>query len=173
MRVHTLLRIDSHRIRRDQSEIRLFMTARNEILRLPHTIEHYRKIGVARFFVIDNGSTDGSKEFLLSQPDCHVFVTQNSFAEALCGVEWQNALLDEYGTGRWCLAVDADEWFIYPGYESIPLAGLAAYLDRSGAQGMFSFLLDMYGPGRITDAVAAANTPLLDACRYFDREYAW
>ena len=172
-RVHTLLRVDNHPISDHQSEIRAFMPVRNEILRLPHTLAHYRNIGVARFFIIDNGSSDGSKEFLLAQPDCHIFVTQNSFAEARCGVEWQNALLDEYGTGRWCLAVDADEWFIYPGYESIPLAGLAAYLDRSGAQGMFSFLLDMYGPGRITDAVAAANTPLLDACRYFDREYAW
>src|SRR5215467_4619488 len=114
MRVHTLLRIDSHRIRKDQSEIRLFMTARNEILRLPHTIDHYRKIGVARFFVIDNGSTDGSIEFLRAQPDCHVFVTHDSFKDSRGGADWQNALLDQYGMNHWCLAVDADEWLVYP-----------------------------------------------------------
>ena len=35
---------------------------------------------------------------------------------------------------HWCLTVDADEWFIYPGYERVPLTNLTAYLDRSGAR---------------------------------------
>ena len=171
--VHTLLRIDTRRLTNEQSEIYAFMNVRDEILRLPWTFEHYRKIGVARFFVIDNGSTDGSKEFLLAQPDCHVFVTYNSFADALCGVEWQNSLLNTYGVNHWCLLVDADEWFIYPGYEKTPLADLTAYLDRSGAQGMFSFLLDMYGPSSISETIAAPHRSLLDACRYFDSQYVW
>jgi hypothetical protein len=67
--VHTLVRIDTREICNDQNEIRTFMTVRNEILRLSRTFEHYRKIAVARFFVIDNGSTGGSKEFLLAQQD--------------------------------------------------------------------------------------------------------
>jgi len=173
MRVHTLVRIDTHRISNDESEIRAFMTVRDEILRLPRTFEHHRKIGVTRFFVIDNGSIDGSKEFLLAQPDCHLFVTHNSYAESLYSVEWQNALLNEYGVNHWCLIVDADEWFIYPGYERTPLADLTAYLDRSGAQGMLSFMLDMYGPGTIADASAAPHRSLLETCRYFDSHYVW
>src|SRR5262252_6665055 len=77
MRVHTLVRIDTRTIADDQSEIRAFIPVRNEVLRLPQTLGYYRKLGVARFFVVDNGSTDGSKEFLLAQPDCYVFVTHN------------------------------------------------------------------------------------------------
>jgi glycosyltransferase involved in cell wall biosynthesis len=146
---------------------------RDEMLRLPRTLEHYRKLGVARFFVTDNGSTDGTKEFLLAQPDCHIFVTCDSYSEASYGLGWQNALLNEYGMNHWCLVVDADEWFIYPGYERITLPGLTAYLDRSGAQGVFSFLLDIYGPGPIADAIAAPHASLLDTCRYFDSEYEW
>jgi glycosyltransferase involved in cell wall biosynthesis len=173
MRVHTLARIDSRPIGHNLGEIRAFMTVRNELLRLPSTLDHYRKIGVTRFFVVDNGSTDGSKEFLLVQPDCHIFVTHNSFSESLCGVEWQNTLLDQYGTNHWCLVADADEWFVYPGYESQLLPKLAAYLERSGAQGIFAFLLDMYGPGTIAESICEPERSLLDACRYFDTDYAW
>ena len=78
MRVHTLVRIDSRPVSDELGEIRAFMTVRDEILRLPQTLDHYRNIGVARFFVIDNGSTDGTRQFLLAQPDCHVFATHNS-----------------------------------------------------------------------------------------------
>jgi glycosyltransferase involved in cell wall biosynthesis len=171
--VHTLVRIDHRTISDNQAEIRAFMTVRDEILRLPCTLGHYRRIGVARFLVVDNGSTDGSKEFLLAQPDCHVFVTHNSYSEAGYGVEWQNSLLDEYGMNRWCLVVDADEWFIYPGYESQPLSALAKHLERSGAQGMFAFLLDTYGSGTIAESISEPQVSPFDASRYFDRDYAW
>ena len=173
MPAHTLIRTDTRAIDNEQNEIRAFMTVRNEILRLPRTFEHYRNIGVARFFIVDNGSTDGSKEFLLKQPDCHLFVTHNSYAESQYGVEWQNTLLDEYGLNHWCLLVDADEWFIYPGYETISLGEFTAYLDGTGAQGVFSVMLDMYAPGPIAEAIAAPHRSLLDACRYFDNQYTW
>jgi glycosyltransferase involved in cell wall biosynthesis len=139
------------------------MTVRDEMLRLRQNLAHHRSIGVRRFFVVDNGSTDGSGEFLLAQPDCHVFLTRNSYADSHYGLEWQQTLLDEYGTNHWCLVVDADEWFIYPGYERKPLPDLAAYLDRYDAQGIFSFLLDMYGPGTIAEAVATPRRSPLDA----------
>jgi Glycosyl transferase family 2 len=173
VRVHTLCRVDNRRINNNDSEIRAFMTVRDEISRLPQTIEHHRKLGVTRFFVVDNGSRDGCKEFLLAQPDCHVFTTENSHSESGYGVEWWNALLNEYGANHWCLTVDADEWFVYPGYESQPLNELAGYLERRGAQGMFAFLLDMYGSGTIAESIAEPGRSLLDACRYFDRHYAW
>jgi hypothetical protein len=122
---------------------------------------------------VDNGSTDGSKEFLLEQADCHVFATCDSHLESGYGVEWQNALLNEYGMNHWCLVVDADEWFVYPEYETKSLSHLAAHVERTGAQGVFSFLLDMYGPGTIAESISAPERSLLDTCRYFDRQYRW
>jgi glycosyltransferase involved in cell wall biosynthesis len=173
VQVHTLVRVDTRTIAEGQKEVRAFMTVRNEMRRLAQTLDHYRSIAVARFFIIDNGSTDGTREFAAGQPDCHVFLTRNSYSEARLGLEWQQALLDEYGMGHWCLVVDADEWFIYPGYEDKSLPELAAYLQRSGAQGMFAFLLDMYGRGKIAEAISEPRHSLLDTCRYFDREYVW
>ncbi len=131
MRVHTLNRIDTRLIADDPDEIRAFMVVRNEIARLPQNLCHHRNIGVARFFIVDNGSTDGSREYLLTQPDCHVFTTLNSFSESNCGVNWLNTIIDKYGTNRWCLIVDADEWFVYPGYESTALIRVR---DISGPQ---------------------------------------
>jgi glycosyltransferase involved in cell wall biosynthesis len=171
--VHTLVRIDRRSVSDSAGEIRAFMTVRNEILRLPQTLDHYRKLGVGRFFIVDNGSTDGTREFLTARPDCHLFLTRNSYAEARFGLEWQHALLDEYGVDHWCLVIDADEWFIYPGYESRSLPELAAYLQQSGAQGMFAFLLDMYGRGTVAEAVSMPQQSMLDACRYFDTQYLW
>jgi len=171
--VHTLARIDSRTIFDCAGEIRAVMTVRNEILRLAQTLDHYRKIGISRFFVIDNGSSDGTRELLTAQPDCHVFLTDNAYSEARLGLEWQQALLDEYGVDHWCLIVDADEWFIYPGYENKSLPELVAYLEQSGAQGVFAFLLDMYGRGAIAEVTSEAQHSILDACRYFDRQYTW
>ena len=54
-------------------------------------------------------------------------------------------------------------WLIYPEYERKLLPDLAAYLDRYDAQGIFSFLLDMYGPGTIAEAVATPRRSPLDA----------
>jgi glycosyltransferase involved in cell wall biosynthesis len=173
MRVHTLVRLDQRRMPNDQSEIRGFMTVRDEMLRLPHTLDHYRGIGVARFVVVDNGSIDGSREFLLAQPDCHVFVTHNSYSESGYGLEWQHSLLDEYGVNHWCLVVDADEWFIYPGYESRPLPALVAHLERTGAKGMFAFLLDMYSSGTIAQSLSEPQGAPFEASRYFDSDYTW
>jgi glycosyltransferase involved in cell wall biosynthesis len=149
------------------------MTVRDEILRLSQTLDHHRNIGVTRFFIVDNGSNDGTREFLIDQPDCHVFLTRSSYAEAKFGLEWQHALLEEYGMERWCLVVDADEWFVYPGYENRSLAELAAYLQQRGAQGMFAFLLDMYGSGTVAQTLSEPQRSLLDICRYFDRHYIW
>jgi hypothetical protein len=69
--------------------------------------------------------------------------------------------------------VDADEWFIYPGYESQLLPALTAHLERCGAQGMFAFLLDMYGSGSIAEPTSEPRATPFDTCRYFDRDYAW
>jgi glycosyltransferase involved in cell wall biosynthesis len=173
-KVHTLIRMDTRAIPDcAQEEIRAFMTVRNEILRLPRTLNHYRNIGVSRFFITDNGSTDGTREFITVQPDCHVFITRNSYSEARFGLEWQEALLDEYGINHWCLVVDADEWFVYPGYEKRPLPEFAAYLQQSGAEGVFAFLLDMYSSYPIGETISDQQESLLDVCRYFDREYVW
>jgi len=54
-----------------------------------------------------------------------------------------------------------------------PLWRISRRIWTGAAQGMFPFVLDMYGPGRIAGAIAAPDRSLLDACQYFDSPYAW
>jgi len=149
-------------------ELRAFLCVRDEALRLPYTIEHHRALGIERFFIADNGSTDGTTEYLLRQPDVHVFRVEGSFAKAGCGISWINSLLDAFGDGHWCLTIDADELFVYPASEWTSLRSFTDYLDAKGARVVFALLLDMFSAGPIRAAEARPGQPFLEVCPFFD-----
>ena len=150
-----------------------FLVVRNEAIRLPYHLEYHRALGVEHFFFVDNGSDDGTLDLLLSQPDCHVFQSRSPFAGANYGMKWINALVERFGIGNWCLFLDADELFTYPHAESVPLAEFCRFLDQSQSEGVFAFMLDMYGAGPIAEAAYTAGTPFLQTCNYFDRDYVF
>jgi len=149
-------------------EIRVFTGCRNERLRLPAFLTHYRALGVDRFFIVDNDSSDGTPDYLAEQPDVRVFRTTNRFREARYGTDWLNALLAEFGTGFWCVTVDIDEMLIYPGSEQAPLRTLTAYLDRNGYEARSCLLLDRYPPGPLKESSYHPGDDLLAASPYFD-----
>ena len=171
IKVHVLSRCDNRNISDDFAEIRLFATVRNELARLPHFFDYYRRLGVSRFFFVDNASTDGTERFLLEQEDCHVFHTTNSFSQGK--VSWQNTLLDTFGAGHWCLIVDADELFVYPHCETVKLADFCRYLDQEKCEAVQSFLLDMYAEGNMANAVCVPAKSFTDICPYFDKDYSF
>jgi hypothetical protein len=150
------------------TEIRLFAKCRNEMLRLPAFLRHYRKLGVHRFFFADNASTDGSTDYLAGQPDVHIFRTHESFRASKGGTDWLNALLGRFGLDRWCVTVDVDELLCYPGVESSGLARLTEYFDAHHYEAMACQLLDMYPRGPIRDSAYASGDDLLEAAPFFD-----
>jgi tetratricopeptide (TPR) repeat protein len=147
-----------------------FVNIRNEMAHLPEFLRHHRRLGVGRFVVIDNMSTDASVDYLRSQPDVILYRTQDAFQTSGAGMRWINVLQERYGQGQWCLYVDADESLIYPGWESLPLNRLTAYLDSQGAEGVAGFMLDVY-PNRLLDQTGKP-VPQADY-RYYDANYAW
>lgn len=165
---YPLERIDKNLLEYKQHEIFCFACVRNEYLRLPWFLEFHRRLGVDRFFIIDNGSYDGSTDYLLSQNDVHVFWTTGSYAQSHCGIDWINWLLDEYAVGHWALVLDADELFIYPNCEISQLKLLSSYLDFKQAQGMAAMMLDMYGKNSICKTEIKTGEPFLNVCSYFD-----
>ncbi len=142
-----LLEIRNRSARCGKNDIFLFATVHNENGRLPYFLNYYRNIGVQHFFIIDNNSDDGSREFLLQQPDVSIWHTTESYKRANFGMDWINNLLRKYARGHWSVVVDVDEFLIYPYCDTRPLAALTDWLDASGVQSFGAMLLDMYPNG--------------------------
>ena len=163
-------RIDNNNIALSPSEILLFCCIRNELLRLPFFLDYYRNLGVARFFFVDNASSDETRAFLLQQGDVHLFFTKESYASSRCGVDWLNKLLSAYGANHWTLTVDADELLVFPGCEDYGLALLIDFLDELNCHALSTFLLDMYSDLPIKRTVYRSGFPFHETCPYFDAD---
>ena len=162
-------RLDTHPLPAPAGEIRAFLLVRNELDRLPWLLAYYRALGVDRFLVLDNGSDDGTREWLLRQgPDVHLFHTEASFAASGAGMRWTNRLLDAHGVGAWCLTIDADEVLVYPRCETAPLPVLTAYLDRCGAEAMAAPMLDLYAEAPLDEVSYMPGESLIEAFPWFD-----
>ena len=166
-----LIRLDSRPITDDRRECRAFLVVRDEALRLPYLLNYHRALGVDRFFFVDNVSGDETIDYLLAQPDCHIYKAPESYASANYGVSWINQLVAAHGISHWCLNIDADECLVYPDCETIALPRFCEYLDRTNSDGLFTIMLDMYSDKSIADTVYRSGTPFLDTCRFFDKDY--
>ena len=154
-------------------EIRVFVKLRNEQLRIPSFLKYYRDLGTDRFIIVDNASTDGSLPLLASQPDVHLFTTQESFGQAFGGQAWLDTLLDRYGVGHWCLTVDADELLYYPDVETTQLPALCRRITAGGAEALPCMLLDMYGTATASVAAYHPGQPFTEVCEWFDPGPYW
>lgn len=166
-----LIRLDSRPINENRRQCRAFLVVRDEALRLPYLLEYHRTLGVDGFFFVDNASSDGTVEYLLDQPDCHIYKTPDSYASAKHGVDWVNQLIDLHGSGHWCLNIDADECLVYPECETISLPRFCDYLEKSEADGLFAIMLDMYSDRPIANTVYQRGASFLDTCGFFDKDY--
>ncbi len=130
-------------------DILVFATLRNERVRLPYFLRYYRDLGVDHFVIVDNGSDDGSQEYLAQQPDISLWSTEKSYKRARFGMDWLNWLLRKYAHGHWCLVIDPDEFLVYPFCDTRPLRALTDWLDASSIRSFGAMLLDMYPKGPI------------------------
>ncbi|MBY6200998.1 glycosyltransferase family 2 protein [Maritalea mobilis] len=151
-----------------QRDVLLFMTVFNGIEFLDWFFDHYRRLGVDHFFVVDNGSTDGSFEWLAAQGDVSLFRQTGSFRQSACGLTWVNHLIRRFGVGHWCFYVDVDEAFVFPGMEiGRTLADLLSYADAQGWRSIPAMMLDIYPE----DLSAGAGENPFERSRYIDRDY--
>lgn len=145
----------------------VFSCVRNEIVRLPCFLSHYRALGVDHFLFVDNNSNDGTAEYLAAQPDVSVWRTDHSYRLARFGVDWLGWLQFRHGHNRWCLTVDADELLIYPSWQTRDLKMLTQWLDDRNTPSFGALMLDLYPKGRLGDAsYKAGDDPVKTLCWY-------
>lgn len=149
-------------------DILLYCTQRNEKIRLPYFLDYYRKMGVGHFFFVDNGSADGSLEYLSEQPDVSVWTTRASYRRSRFGADWLNWLQMKHAHGHWTLTVDPDEFLVYPFCDTRPLRALTDWLDASSIKSFSAMLLDMYPKGRLDDQPYQSGQNPIEIASWFD-----
>lgn len=154
------------RIRAD--DILLFAVLRNERVRLPYFLDYYRRLGVGHFLLVDNGSSDGSGDWLRGQEDVSLWHTDGSYRQSRYGMSWLNWLQLRHAHDHWAVTVDLDEFLVYPFCDSRPLRALTDWLDICGQTSFGALLLDMYPRGPIGQAIYHEGQNPFDVADWFD-----
>jgi len=131
--------------RRDVVVASLFL---NGMEFLPTFLEHYRRLGVRHFVLMDNGSNDGSEEYLLQQPDVTLLHCELSFHENENIM--RRYLCHRFLYRRWCMLVDVDELLDFPGSTRATLKDLIDYLESKKFTGVVGQMLDMFSSRPLT-----------------------
>ena len=140
----------------------------NEILILPHFINHYRSVGIKSFIFIDNCSDDGTREYLLEQNDVVLFSADTEYKLSHYGVNWQQAILSNFCINKWVVLADADEFICYPDFETDCIEDFISELEVNDFNCIRVNMIDMYPMGKLIDANLKKNDPL-EICCWYDK----
>ena len=160
-----LRRVSDQKI--DNEAVPCVALSHNEMSILQDFLNHYRALGSVTFAIVDDRSDDGTRAFLLEQPDVTVFEPVEGSTYSEHKREWRSELLNAFADGRWCLAPDIDEHLVYRDHENRPLNSLITDLETEGAGAFHCTMLDMYADKPLTahsyrgDGIAKAF-PLTD-----------
>jgi len=157
----------------------VYSVVRNEMYFLPAFLEHYRQLGVQQFLFLDDKSDDGTREYLLAQPDCAVAQSSRRYGEQIAGwrqhIIWKNQIPHQFLPGRWAICADADEFLFLP--PALPTVdALVEVLEWRGTTAVSGVMVDFY-PATLADMEALgaprdrselfAAYPWFDAGPYF------
>lgn len=140
------------------------LCVKDDLKRLQMLVNHYRKLGIERFAFLDNGSTDGTFEWMQDQDDIDVFKTLDKY-NCLVKEGWLNRIISYYGFDRWYVLTDSDELFTYIGMEKHPLNDLISYAERKKIKRFKGINLDMYADA----ALFSIDSSDLD----IEKTYCW
>jgi len=140
---------------------------RNERPRIADFLEHYRRLGIRHFAVIDNGSTDGTREYLAAEPEVRLFAAEGRF-DWRRKHGWIMHIVERLGRNRWYLLCDADEHCVFAGCEAVPLSHLVSQLENQGRRRARGALVDMYCEGPMAAWARPPDEPLGTWYPFFD-----
>jgi hypothetical protein len=131
------------------NEVAVLCLYRDGMSYLPYFLNYHRKLGVAHFVFIDNGSKDQSMEFIKAQPDTTLYHSRLSFRDYK--LSFKNFLCESYGKMNWGLLLDIDEFFDFPNSDRISLSKFISYLEETDATAVLANMLDLFSEHPILD----------------------
>lgn len=142
----------------------LICVIKNEKYRLEKLLEHYTKIGVKNFAILDNDSCDGTFEYLLTQTNVDVFRCTDVYTTNR-REGWINRIIDIYGFNRWYILVDSDELLVYNNCEENDINMLIENLKKKNIKRLRAFLIDMYSK----NSCFSIRDTKYEQLKYFDK----
>lgn len=147
----------------------LISVVNNEMVRIQKLFDHYRSMGIQNFVILDNNSTDGTKEWLCKQTDCEVYSTEETYTTQKREA-WINRLISYYGFNRWYLVVDSDEHFVYQDMETNDINHFISQIKLKGYKRVRSLMLDMYPKSNVfSQTELDRNNDFISKYSYFDK----
>ena len=126
----------------------VILCVKNDLIRIKMLVSHYRKLGIERFAVLDNGSEDGTFEWLSEQEDVDVYRCYDKY-QTFVKEGWINRIVSYYGFDRWVILTDSDELIVYEGMETHSIKELVNYGQKNGIKRFKALTLDVYQNGKI------------------------
>jgi len=157
-------------VERRKLDVIVYTAVRNELSRLPAFLDHYREMGIKLFAIVDNGSEDGTFEYLQAQDDVFVVQSREPFTAANLGMQWLNELHQKLA-GIWILYADADELLVYRGWPQKKIAEVCAIAASQHCNAIFGTMVDMYPDGPLEMAIAPHKMNLFKVAPCFDKDY--
>ncbi len=121
----------------------LISVVRDEMERIGYFLNYYRQLGIRHFVIADNGSEDGTLEYLKKQPDVDVYTVRDKFKVGR-KEGWINRLIYLYGCQKWYLVVDADEFLEWPERNDYSLDWVIRCLEAKKITRAGALMIDMY-----------------------------
>lgn len=157
---------DTLRLSDDSCEPTILVVVRADLERMKLFYRHYRNLGVKQFVVIDNGSTDGTREWVSQQQGTRCYSVSATF-QTEKKVAWIEKALALTGYNRWYVVVDSDELLDYVGSEQHDLKDLILYAKDNGYKHLNGYMLDMYSDQPLFSEECGYDE-ILSCFRYFD-----
>lgn len=154
------------KVENDNSEIVVVCAVKNDLLRVQAFLEHYKNLGIKKFLFIDNGSNDGTYEFLMEQPEVELYLTNTNY-NSVAKTAWINRLIAWNGLNKWYLVVDSDEFFQYPEMEEVDLNQYVKKLGKLKIYAVKALMIEPYPKGNVMDKNLKDENFLDEYC-YFD-----
>lgn len=157
---------DTLRLADDPCDPIVITVVRDDLERMKLFCQHYRNLGVKQFVVIDNGSTDGTLEWVSQQQGTRCYRVSAKF-QTESKVAWLEKALALTCYNHWYVVVDSDELLDFVGSEQHDLKDLILYAEDKGYKHLNGYMLDMYSDQPLFSEDCGCNE-IVSRFRYFD-----
>lgn len=146
----------------------LIVVVKDDLRRMKELFPHYQSIGIHQFIILDNMSSDGTRDFCARQANTRVYTVNDPYLTEKKEA-WIERVITLCGVNRWYAIADSDEFLNYYGSEHQSVQELVRLAEANGIPAVKAILLDMYRDKPLFSE-SDLSQPLRKQFRYFDRD---